>query len=179
MIAARLAESGLSLRPAELRDIPAVVEFRTRMFRELGWTDEQRLVEVAPLASAYLREQFSSGGCTGFVAEHAGAGGAETVATVVLVWQSVPPSPRNLAGKQAYVLGMYVLPEFRRRGVARALMEATVECATAAGVPLITLHASDRGRMLYEQMGFHAAPEMRLFTEHAAQPAWRAVDDAD
>lgn len=179
MIDVRLAEAGLSIRPAEPRDIATVVDFRSRMFRELGWTDEARLEEVAPLASGYLREQFASGGCTGFAAESSATGIAETVATVVVVWQSVPPSPRNLAGKQAYILGMYVMPEFRRRGLARALMEAAVECATEAGVPLITLHASDQGRLLYEQMGFHAAPEMRLFTEHAARPAWRPVDDAD
>ena len=179
MTASHPADSGVCIRPAEPRDIASVVEFRSRMFRELGWTDEARLEEVAPLASAYLREQFASGGCTGFVADTPTADGAETVATVVVVWQSVPPSPRNLAGKQAYILGMYVMPEFRRRGIAKALMEAAVECATEAGVPLITLHASDQGRLLYEQMGFHSAPEMRLFTEHAARSAWRPVDDAD
>ena len=46
-------------------------------------------------------------------------------------------------------------------------------------MPLITLHASDQGRLLYEQMGFHSTPEMRLFTEHAGESAWRPVEDAD
>ena len=82
-------------------------------------------------------------------------------------------------GRQAYVLGMYVVPEYRRSGIARRLMEATVGCATAAGVPVITLHASNQGAALYEQMGFHSTPEMRLFTEHAGESAWRPVDDAD
>ncbi|NTU72307.1 MAG: GNAT family N-acetyltransferase [Coriobacteriia bacterium] len=154
------------------------------MFRELGWTDEERLALVAPLAEEYLREQFAGGGCTGYVAETIGDRertdeSPVTVATVVVVWQSVPPSPRNFAGRQAYVLGMYVLPEYRRKGIARALMTATIDCATASGVPLITLHASDQGRELYERLGFHATPEMRLFTEYAGEPAWRPVDDAD
>ena len=170
------------IRPATVGDIPTVIDFRARMFRELGWADEARLEQVAPLAEGYLREQFVTGGCTGFVAEKPGADTAEpgeTVATVVVVWQRVPPSPRNLAGRQAYVLGMYVVPEYRRQGVALALMEETVRCATAAGVPVITLHASDRGRSLYEQLGFRAAPEMRLFTEHAGESAWLPVDEAD
>ena len=172
----------LEIRPARSDDIPTVVDYRGRMLRELGWSDESRLEQVAPLAEEYLRQQFASGGCTGFVAEKpaaSGSGAAEIVATVVVVWQSVPPSPRNLAGRQAYVLGMYVVPEYRRRGIAKALMEATVACATASGVPAITLHASDPGRALYEQLGFHPAPEMRLFTEHAGESAWRPVDDAD
>lgn len=182
MTSVDFAASDILIRPAATDDIPTVVEFRARMFREFGWADESLLEQVAPLAEEYLREQFTSGGCTGFVAEKPAAGvtrAGETVATVVVVWQSVPPSPRNLAGRQAYVLGMYVVPEYRRLGIARALMEATVECATSSGVPLITLHASDQGMALYEQLGFHPAPEMRLFTEHAGKSAWRPVDDAD
>ncbi len=174
--------SAIPIRPAVADDIPTVVEFRSRMFRELGWTDESRLATVAPLAETYLREQFASGGCTGYVAERLGTGPgepSEVVATVVVVWQSVPPSPRNLVGRQAYVLGMYVMPEYRRSGIARRLMEATVACATASGVPVITLHASNQGAALYEQMGFHSTPEMRLFTEHAGESAWRPVDEAD
>jgi ribosomal protein S18 acetylase RimI-like enzyme len=182
MTAAGLAASAVLIRPAVPDDIPTVVEFRSRMFRELGWSDESRLATVAPLADAYLREQFASGGCTGYVAERPASDAGEPsaiVATVVVVWQFVPPSPRNLAGRQAYVLGMYVVPEYRRFGIARRLMEATVACATAAGVPVITLHASNQGAALYEQLGFHSTPEMRLFTEHAGESAWQPVDEAD
>ena len=179
-----LAASGIRIRPAEPADIATVVDFRARMFREMGWSDESRLEQVAPLASGYLHEQFESGGCTGFVAELAAdadgwAATGGVIATVVVVWQSVPPGPRNLPGRQAYILGMYVVPEFRRRGIARALMTAAIECATAGGVPLVTLHASDEGRILYQQLGFVTAPEMRLFTEHAAPPSWVPAYEAD
>jgi GNAT superfamily N-acetyltransferase len=101
------------------------------------------------------------------------------VGTVVVVWQRVPPGVRNLAGLQAYALGMYVVPELRRRGIARALMTRVVECATEHGAPVITLHASDEGRPLYEQLGFRPTHEMRFFTDHAPSPAWQPVDDAD
>jgi len=181
MLADRSAPAVL-IRPAASDDIPTVVEFRSRMFRELGWSDESRLAQVAPLADEYLRAQFAEGGCTGFVAEKPAVSASESpeiVATVVIVWQSVPPSPRNLAGRQAYVLGMYVMPDYRRAGIARQLMEATLECATAAGVPVITLHASHVGKALYEQLGFRPTPEMRLFTQHAGESAWRPVDEAD
>jgi len=76
-------------------------------------------------------------------------------------------------------MGMYVLPEWRRRGLARALMKSVISCAAEKGAPLITLHASDEGRILYEKLGFTPAPEMRLFTEHALPGAWTPADDAD
>lgn len=170
--------SGFQFRPATTDDIPTVVEFRTRMFRELGWRDEDRLALVEPLFSAYLAEKIPSGECSGWIAEYtAGAGESFSAGSVVVIWQRVPPGVRNLAGLQAYTLGMYVVPELRRRGIARALMEYAVACATAAGAPLITLHASDFGRPLYESMGFSPSSEMRLFTEHASPPAWGGVEE--
>jgi GNAT superfamily N-acetyltransferase len=169
--------AGFVFRPVTVDDIATVVEFRTRMFRELGWRDDARLAEVEPLFSAYLAQALPSGECSGWIAEYGGAEGAlQPAGTVVLVWQRIPPSVRNLAGIQAYALGMYVVPELRRRGVAHSLMTHVVECATDHGAPVIVLHASDRGQPLYAAMGFKLTTEMRLFTKHAAPPAW-AVDD--
>lgn len=175
-----MTEPSFDIRPATPNDIETIVDFRARMFLEMGWRDETRLAEVGPLFSAYLHDAFASGACSGWIAEAAGDDGLPTsVGTIVLVWQRVPPTVRNLAGVQAYALGMYVVPERRRRGIARALMTRAIECATEGGAPLVTLHASETGRLLYEQLGFSAAPEMRLFTEHAASSEWTPADDAD
>ena len=111
----------VAVRPVTADDIATVVEFRTRMFRELGWRDEERLSQVEPLFAAYLAEELERGGCSGFIAENVASDGTVTPAgTVVIVWQRVPPGVRNLAGRQAYLLGMFVEPEWRRRGLARA-----------------------------------------------------------
>lgn len=180
MTAADLAESGILIRPATLADVDTMVTFRVRMFRELGWRDEARFDSFVPAAIAHLREGFSAGTCKGFIAEETGDDGMrQTVGTVALVWQQAAPTVRNIEGRVAYVLGMYVIPERRRRGIARELMVATIACATEHCAPLITLHASEEGRALYEQLGFSSAPEMRLFTDHALPSAWVPAYDAD
>jgi GNAT superfamily N-acetyltransferase len=167
------------LRPVTADDIATVVGFRTRMFRELGWRDETRLLAVEPLFAAYLEEALPSGACSGWIAEHPGADGAlQPAGTVVLVWQRVPPTVRNLAGIQAYALGMFVEPGLRRRGVARALMTRSIDCAADRGASLITLHASDLGRPLYERLGFTLTSEMRLFTDNAPPSAWGGLDES-
>jgi len=74
--------------------------------------------------------------------------------TVVLVWQRVPTAVRNLAGLQAYALGMYVVPELRRQGVARELVTRSIDCAAEHGASLVALHASDPGMPLSERLGF-------------------------
>ena len=157
-----------------------MVDFRVRMFREMGWSDETTFDTFAPRAAEHLREGFAAGTCNGFIAEETAEDGARSVVgTVSLVWQRVAPSVRNLDGRQVYVLGMFVAPERRRRGIARALISACVACATEGGAPLISLHASDEGRPLYEQLGFIASSEMRRFTEHAGPAAWTPAYDAD
>ncbi len=166
-------------RSVTLDDIPDVVEFRTRMFRELGWRNEQRLLEVEPLFAAYLAEALPAGDCAGMVAEYLDADGVVRPAgTVVLVWQRVPPGVRNLAGIQAYALGMYVLPEMRRRGVARTLMLKSIDCAADHGASLVTLHASEFGRPLYERLGFTLTDEMRFFTRNAPPSEWGGAEES-
>jgi GNAT superfamily N-acetyltransferase len=59
------------------------------------------------------------------------------------------------------------MPVARRRGVARALMDALIAYAREAQLIFLALHPSDDARPLYEAMGFGAADELtlRLSTE--------------
>lgn len=78
------------------------------------------------------------------------------------MWFPHPPGPRNLRGLEAYVLNVYTKPEFRRLGIARALMARTIDEARAAGVTRIWLRASHEGRPLYEEIGFGASNYLEL-----------------
>lgn len=168
-----------TIRRATPADVPALIAFRDAMFRDMGWTDEARLAELAPLYEAYLLEHFETGDYLGWVA----VDGERVVASVGLLWERVPPTVRNLSGRQAYILAMYVQAGYRRRGMATELMSTAVEYARAEGADVISLHATDAGRGLYERLGFGVSPEMRLFLRPDAA-AWTpgrhvAADDAD
>ena len=62
----------------------------------------------------------------------------------------------------AYVNGVYVYPAYRRRGIARRLMQMALEWARERGCAQVRLRSSDEGRPLYEQLGFRASTEMQL-----------------
>ena len=58
---------------------------------------------------------------------------------------------------KAYVYAMYVLPQYRRQGVGRALMEAVIAGARELGLTWINLtvnHANKEAVRLYESCGF-------------------------
>jgi GNAT superfamily N-acetyltransferase len=60
-------------------------------------------------------------------------------------------------------VNVYTEPQWRGKGIARALMRVLMDWATASGTDRVVLHASNAGRPLYETLGFHATNEMRWF----------------
>jgi GNAT superfamily N-acetyltransferase len=170
-----------NIRLATDRDTPLLVEFRTAMFRDMGWSDEARLEELAPAYARYVTEARAAGDFVAWVAEKSGA----PVGGVGLLWERVPPTVRNLSGRQAYVLAAYVAPAHRREGIAHRLLETAVVFARDNGAEVVSLHYSPAGKGLYEKFGFVESPELRLFTDPASA-AWAPTalthvpaDDAD
>jgi len=58
------------------------------------------------------------------------------------------------------VLNVYVEHDYRRRGVARRLMEAIMAWVPSTDIVRLVLHASAEGRPLYESMEFEPTNEM-------------------
>lgn len=76
---------------------------------------------------------------------------------------STQPQLRSFEGRVASIYGLYVEPAERGTGVATSLVRAAVAFAKRSGIDLVTLHAADKARPLYERIGFERSSEMRLF----------------
>ncbi len=66
----------------------------------------------------------------------------------------VMPTFHNPTGEKAYIMNMYVRPEYRRRGIATHILKLLVEDARLSGVTDVSLEATDAGRPLYQRYGF-------------------------
>jgi GNAT superfamily N-acetyltransferase len=73
-----------------------------------------------------------------------------------------PANPHDPCVERAIILNVYTEQEFRRRGVAREVMQAILGWVKERGLRSVNLHASDEGRRLYENLGFTTTNEMRL-----------------
>ena len=72
-----------------------------------------------------------------------------------------------LPAEEAHIRMLGVHPDTRGRGIGRALMDASIEHARAAGKTLITLNTTERMRAaqaMYESMGFMREPD-RVFDD--------------
>lgn len=164
-----VAPDSVEIRPAARADIPALVDFRVRMFLEMGWEGEDRVREVGALFSEFLERTMADGTCVGWVAlDETGV----AVGGCSLMWEHIPPSVRNPSGRQAYVFGIFVEPHRRRRGIARALVRTAVDHAVAEECAVVSLHAFEAARPLYESLGFTDSSELRYFTSHAQLAQW-------
>lgn len=146
-------------RPALVSDAPTMAYMRSRMFLENGWTDKEGAEQLVELQSAYLDDVLSDGSAVGIIAEADG----EVVGCIAGKVDRGQPSPHNVSGRTGYLMNLYVVPEHRRRGIARSLTERTIEALRERGIRMFSLWASDPARPLYESMGFEASNEMRLW----------------
>ena len=70
------------------------------------------------------------------------------------------PSPDNPTGLCAYLMNIYVRPEYRNRGVAHAIVKRLVEEARQRNCDKIYLEATDQGKAIYRSLGFKDMPDM-------------------
>ena len=73
-------------------------------------------------------------------------------------------------GAFAHVGLMAVHPDFQRQGIGRALMQFMLARLEQQQVPKVTLDASERGRPLYEKLGFVACDETFVFQRNSDFP---------
>jgi GNAT superfamily N-acetyltransferase len=151
--------TNFAIRPATAADIPEIIHHRRAMFEDMRDGDPASLDAMAAATGPYLLETMAQDSYRGWLAvtpDGRVAGG------VGVLMQSSPPRPWEILSRRAYILNMYVYPEHRRKGIARRLMETSLDWCWSEGFKTVSLHASQFGRPLYEAMGFEQTNEMRL-----------------
>ena len=146
------------IRAALLADIPEILRQRRRMYEDIHHTDSLVLDAVVSLSSAYLNTAIADGSFRAWLA----AEGDRVVAGGAVIISPWPAHPYDLECRRATILNVYTDPEYRRRGIARKLMQTIIAWCQREGFARVTLHASDEGRHLYESIGFEPSNEMRL-----------------
>jgi GNAT superfamily N-acetyltransferase len=154
---------GLVMARATASEAGIIARHRVEMFRDMGQvpTEELAGVLLAESTSA-LASGLRDGSYVGWLVRDAG----QVVAGAgVHIKPQLPrvshDGTRVAATSVPLVVNVYTEPQWRRRGIARALMNTLMAWAAAEGFDRLVLHASDTGRPLYASLGFTATNEMR------------------
>ena len=150
-------EPMLETRAAAPPDAALIASHRRAMFAAMGGYEEAVLQAVRTAAEPWSARMMSEGRYLGWITED----DRRPVASAGMLILDWPPHPLDPTGeKRAYLLNVFVEPEYRRRGIARELMEICLAEARRRDIRTVSLHASPAGADLYAQLGFTTSNEM-------------------
>jgi len=153
----------IKIREATVSDLETIIHHRRCMFKEMGFTGEAALDAMEMTSAPLIRAGLENGSYRGWLAETAPgivAGGGIVIA-------DFPSAPHDPQTRRAWILNVYTEPEYRQRGLAKSIMDAMIGWCREQGFGWVSLHASDAGRHLYENLGFKPTNEMRLGLSNA------------
>ncbi len=148
-----------NIQYATLDDTEILVKHRLSLWCDIHPERVMSATGTEERTLEWIREKLSSDKLVGFIAkteegEVAGSG---------CIWiREQPPLPISRFLEVPYLMSLYTEKEFRRRGVARLIVETGIAWCRAHGYDRVNLDASEAGKSLYETFGFKPGHSMRL-----------------
>ncbi|MEN9865773.1 MAG: hypothetical protein RL748_1363 [Pseudomonadota bacterium] len=141
----------MKIRLAQAADLEQLLALRLALFADLKMPlspeQEQQILQAN---RDYFTQYLDSPASRTWVADV----GGQLVSVGTLALYVRAPHPRNLTGKEAYLLNMFTVQGFRGQGAAKGIVQAAKDFAFANGYPRIGLHTSVEGKPLYVGAGF-------------------------
>ncbi len=131
-------------------DIETLMKIRMEMLKEVNSLSDDYVFDKSFIENC--RKNFE---CTGETqTDILCIENGEPVACANLCYLSMMPTFFHPTGKRAHLMNVYVKKDFRRKELAKKMLELLIEEAKARKVTEISLDATEKGRPLYESMGF-------------------------
>jgi hypothetical protein len=154
--------SNITFHIAEASDIAVLVENRISFALELsGGQPQEAIAILRKQTTNYFEAGMKDGTCVSCIArmdkEVAGIGS--------FIVRQQPGNFKNPSGRWAYVMNMYTLPQFRKKGVCTGILKQLTDVALQMGITALELHATKEGERVYTQHGFaiHSEPTLRKY----------------
>jgi len=150
---------GFTIRRASTDDFPTLVEHRRGMFHDMGYRDDAAMDAMALKFRPWLLKQMDAGEYLAWLAIAPDLSIAAGTGLWLMDW---PPHMIGAGARRGNILNVYTVEKFRRRGLARQLMEVAMDWCRENRIDTVILHAAPDARRLYESLGFTATNEMRM-----------------
>jgi len=140
-------------------DIDLLAEHRKKMWLEIHPEYEKEVQATEKRTRRWIADQLSKASLIGLVLRTANG----EVAGSGCIWlREEQPRPTSMRLVVPYLMSMYTVKRFRRRGVASLIVNSALEWCRKKNYDRIVLHASKEGRSVYEGIGFEPSNEMRF-----------------
>ena len=128
-------------------DLDEFIRMRIVQLREEGATED---IDLVPALKDYYHRHLSDGTFVSWLA----LDGEKIIGTSGMSFVEKPPYFGCPTGRIGLLSSMFTNPDYRRRGIARELLDRVVSEARSYGCGTVQITASDMGMKLYSAYGF-------------------------
>ncbi len=150
---------GFVLRRASTADLDTLVTHRREMFRDMGYKVDATMESMSARFRAWLVERMNSGDYLAWLVSAPDGSIAAGTGLWLMDW---PPHMIGKGVRRGNIVNVYTAPGYRRKGLAKQLMQTALDWCREHEIDTVILHASSAGRPIYESLGFQPTNEMRL-----------------
>lgn len=143
----------------KITDLDLLVAHRLLMWKDIHTELEDEIEESREVTRNWIQSKILEGSLVPFIVRT--TNGAIAGSGCILVKED-QPRPGSDRIKFPYLMSMYTVPEFRRKGVASLIVTEAIKWSQENNFDRISLHASNEGIGLYRKFGFTQTNEMRL-----------------
>lgn len=147
----------IEYRKLTTKDLPVFIHMRINQLQEEGAVPT---FDLAPNLEDYYTRHLADGTFVSWLT----VDGDKIVATSGMSFVERPPYYSCPSGKMGILSSMYTLKEYRRKGIAKVLLEKVVEEARNYGCGMVQITASDMGVLLYTDFGFQKNGNFMYYT---------------
>lgn len=141
----------ITYHKAGIEDVESLVNNRILFALELsGVQNEESIQSLRNQMTQYFSKAMLDNTCISFVAKCDGI--VSGIGSMHI--REMPGNFKNPSGKWAYIMNMYTVPEYRRNGICKSILNLLVEEGKKSGITAFELHATKEGEKVYIQEGF-------------------------
>jgi len=134
---------------ANINDLSALIKLRTAyLLEDYGKLSDEKLTLISDNLGTYFKEHLNKDLIV-FVCRD-----TEIISCCFLCVIEKPSSPTFINGRTGTILNVYTKPEYRRKGIAKKLLEMLIAESEEMGLDFVELKATDLGYSLYKSIGF-------------------------
>lgn len=137
----------IEFRKLTEKDLDTFIEMRINQLREEGASED---IDLRQPLREYYKKHLSDHTFVSWLATDDGV----VIATSGISFVEKPPYFGCPSGKIGLLSSMYTRKEYRRKGIARELLDRVIEEAENYGCGTVQITASDMGVLLYTDFGF-------------------------
>ncbi|MBP5324516.1 MAG: GNAT family N-acetyltransferase [Pseudobutyrivibrio sp.] len=138
---------GIDYRRLSKEYLETFIQMRITQLREEGAKEE---IDLVPALRDYYDRHMAEGTFVSWLAFD----GEKIIGTSGMSFVEKPPYFGCPSGKMGLLSSMYTDPDYRRKGIAKELLDRVVKEAKAYGCGTVQITASDMGVKLYSAYGF-------------------------